>query len=243
MPSHDLSGISTGKTSSQTSGQTDSDPLTRTRQPVYRRKITISYLPMVTKANKTGTVPLRCVVRWHGQEILFQPGELVTLTERKGGRLVKLWDNKAHALPGHPMAFELNARLAKRAKEIAEHFYGLWDATPFEQVSRSAMLAKLYPASDKPAHLRPAETRTFRELLEWKHLNRYLAEDSLRKYDQLATEMERWAPELRPAAMTEQLAREYLHHLLDRQMSDATIKVHFTALRKCYERLGKATTP
>lgn len=42
-------------------------------------------------------------------------------------------------------------------------------------------------------------TRTFRQVLEeWKEENRNLAKDSLRKYDQLATMMEVWRPELRP---------------------------------------------
>lgn len=70
-------------------------------------------------------------------------------------------------------------------------------------------------------------SRTFRQVLEdWKAENRNLGKDSLRKYDQLVTMMESWQSDLRPAQVTQKVAKKYLQHLLDLQKSDATIKVH-----------------
>jgi integrase len=113
-------------------------------------------------------------------------------------------------------------------------------------VSKAAMVAALYPAKAKPVPVAaPVVSRTFREVLEeWKAENRNLAKDSLRKYDQLATMMESWQPDLRPQQVTQKVAKEYLQYLLDLQKSDATIKVHFGGIRKCFEQLGeKADMP
>ena len=56
--------------------------------------------------------------------------------------------------------------------------------------------------------------------------------------------MESWQPDLRPDQVTQKVAKEYQQHMLDLQKSDATIKVHFTGLRKCFEQMSlKADMP
>lgn len=57
----------------------------------------------------------------------------------------------------------------------------------------------------------------------------------------MATMMESWRPALRPGHFGEDVAKEYLNYLLDQELSDAAIKVHFTGIRKCLERLGRPT--
>jgi integrase len=145
-------------------------------------------------------------------------------------------------VPTHPdTATNINARLAGLAKDVTDTFNHLFEKAPFEKVSKAALLAELFPVAPTMAAAPVAMNRTFRQVLEeWKAENRNLAKDSLRKYDQLATMMESWRPELRPDQVTQKVAKEYQQHLLDLQKSDATIKVHFGGIRKCLEQLGLA---
>lgn len=166
----------------------------------------------------------------------------------KNGELEELWHTgTGRVLRGHEDYVNINARLSDWEKDITDTFYRLFDLNPFQKVEKPVLLAALFPDAKVKA-VAPAPvvaSRTFREVLEeWKAENRNLGKDSLRKYDQLATMMESWQPELRPAQVTQKVAKEYLQHLLDLQKSDATIKVHFTGLRKCFEQLGeKADMP
>ncbi len=102
----------------------------------------------------------------------------------------------------HDRHVHINAKLSLLEKEVTDTFGRLFDLAPDEKVSKAAMVAALYPAKVK-AEAEPvaalAVSRTFRQALEeWKAENRNLAKDSLRKYDQLATMMESWQPDLRP---------------------------------------------
>ena len=143
-------------------------------------------------------------------------------------------------IPTHPdTATNINARLAGLEKDVTDTFNHLFEKAPFQKVSKAALLAELFPVAATTVAAPVAFNRTFRQVLEeWKGENRNLAKDSLRKYDQLATMMESWRPELRPDQVTQKVAKEYQQHLLDLQKSDATIKVHFGGIRKCLEQLG-----
>jgi hypothetical protein len=156
----------------------------------------------------------------------------------KGVKMEVLWDNKAWVSSKHELATHINGRLARWEETITNTFNELWDAAPFTQVSRTALVRRLFPVQTPSGH-KLAENKTFRELLaEWKHLHRNLDTDSLRKHDQMATMIERWQPDLRPEQVTQKVVKEYQQHLLDLQKSDATIKVHFGGIRKCLEQLG-----
>jgi len=209
----------------------------------FRRKISVRFSVRLAAKNQQGYCPLRLSARWHAQELQVDTGESV-LPERVGrdGSVEVLWDAKeCRVLKGHDRHVHLNARLAKLAGDITTTFERLYDQAPFERVSKEVLMAAIFPAAQaKPvAMAAPRVARTFREVLEeWKGENRNLAKDSLRKYDQLATMMESWRPELRPEHLTQKVAKEYLQHLLDLQKSDATVKVHFAGLRKCLEQLG-----
>jgi integrase len=156
----------------------------------------------------------------------------------------KLTAKEEGIVPTHPdFHYNINSRLSKMVKQVVDTFNRLWDAAPFEKVSKAAMFAELLPAEVRSvaahAPVKMGVTRTFRQVLEeWKAENRNLAKDSLRKYDQLATMMEVWRPELRPEQVTQKVAKEYQQHLLDLQKSDATIKIHFAGIRKCLEQLN-----
>ena len=212
----------------------------------FKRKISVQIYLRVKEADRQGYCPLRLTARWHGQEIQEQAGERV-LPERigKNGEMETLWHSEAQGVSrGHDDYVNINVRLTEWRKSVIDAFHRLFDAAPFERVTKEALLAAIHPgAKPKEAPVvvaAPVVGRTFREVLEeWKEENRNLAKDSLRKYDQLATMMEVWRPELRPEQVTQKVAKEYQQHLLDLQKSDATIKVHFGGLRKCLEQLGK----
>lgn len=53
--------------------------------------------------------------------------------------------------------------------------------------------------------------------------------------------MEAWRPALRPGQFTEDIAKHYRNHLIDADLSDAAVKVHFTGIRRGLERLGRPT--
>lgn len=158
-----------------------------------------------------------------------------------GGRRLTPKEEEA-GIPTHPdTVTNINARLGALEKNVIDTFNRLFDAAPYAQVSKAALVAVLYPAAAMPIPVPVAApavaSRTFRQVLEeWKAENRNLAKDSLRKYDQLATMMESWQPNLRPDQVTQKVAKEYQQHLLDLQKSDATIKVHFGGIRKCLEK-------
>lgn len=180
------------------------------------------------------------------------------LPERPGphGQGVEmLWDSKAQrvmegrkltvkemaTVPTHPdTATNINAHLIGRKKSVEDIFYRLFDNRGPGKMPKAVMAAELKPENAIPVPVAaPKVSRTFRQVLEeWKAENRNLAKDSLRKYDQLATMMESWQPDLRPDQVTQKVAKEYQQHLLDLQKSDATIKVHFGGVRKCLEQLG-----
>ena len=210
----------------------------------------------LTAKNRDGCCPVRLTARWHGEELQVDSGEIV-LPERpgKGGEVEYLWDLKSQralsgrrltpkdeeaGVPTHPdTATSINARLAGLEKDVSDTFNHLFEKAPFQKVSKAALLAELFPVAPTTLVAPVAFNRTFRQVLEeWKGENRNLAKDSLRKYDQLATMMENWRPELRPDQVTQKVAKEYQQHLLDLQKSDATIKVHFGGIRKCLEQLG-----
>lgn len=229
------------------------------RPTPYKKKISVRLYPRLAATNQSGLCPVRLTARWHGEELQVDTGEII-LPERvwSNGEVEKLWQSDAQAvlagrkltvkeegtMPTHPDSIaNINARLTNVVKQVTDTFNRLYDAAPFEKVSKAAMLAELLPNEVRPsAPAAPARTEaasTFRQVLEeWKEENRNLAKDSLRKYDQLATMMEVWRPELRPGLVTQKVAKEYLQHLLDLQKSDATIKVHFAGIRKCLEQLN-----
>ncbi|NML67578.1 hypothetical protein HHL22_20450 [Hymenobacter sp. RP-2-7] len=206
----------------------------------YKRKITVSFKPRREKQNKQGLCPVRAIVRWHGQEFLFATGEMVPLSRPgKAGKMEVLWTDEGWVQRGNDQAAAINARLSAWELRITTVFNGLFDAAPFTPVPKVELLAALFPEGTTEAGGKPAQLRTFREVLEeWKKLNRNLGVASLRKYDQMATRMEQWRPELRPAAVTQGVALEYVQHLLDLQKADATIKVHLRAIKFCLETLG-----
>jgi integrase len=212
----------------------------------FKRKISVRIYLRPKEADRQGYCPVRLTARWHGQEIQEQAGERV-LPQRigKNGEMETLWNSEAQrVVRGHDDYVNMNVRLSEWEKSVIDAFYRLFDEAPFERVSKAALLAAIHPGT-KPKEApvvvaAPVVGRTFREVLEeWKEENRNLAKDSLRKYDQLATMMEVWRPELRPEQVTQKVAKEYQQHLLDLQKSDATIKVHFGGIRKCLEQLGK----
>ncbi|MBG8553066.1 site-specific integrase [Hymenobacter guriensis] len=210
------------------------------RSIIYKRKISIKFYPLPSAAGKEGWCPVRVMVRWHGQEMPFDTGERVLLTKPgKRGAPVSLWEGQ-RVTRDHPDSIDINGRLNDWERDIEAAFEALWKAAPFERISREAFFLYLFPAQEeKPAVL---IQHTWRQLLDvWKEKNRHLAKDSQRKYDQLATMMESWRPALRPAQLTEDIAKDYQNHLLDLGLSDAAIKVHFTGIRKCFERLGRPT--
>ena len=208
----------------------------------YKRKISISFKLRRTDANKAGRCPIRGTIRWHGQEFHFPTGELVPATQRsKSGKVEELWDSKGWLSNKYELAVQVNARLHGWETKIATAFQQLWDAAPFVRVEQAALLRAIFP-EQLPNGQALATNKTFRELLaEWKNLHRNLDPDSLRKYDQMATMMESWRPKLRPADVTEEVAKEYLFHLLELQKSDATIRTHFLGLKRCFERMGRPT--
>ena len=217
------------------------------RLPLFKRKISVRLHPRLAEADKQGYCPLRLTARWHGQEIQEYTGERV-LPHRldKKGQLEVLWSpDLGRVARTHDDYVAINGRLSDWERDITDAFNRLFDAAPFQKVEKAALLAEAFPnagrKANSPAPVLPkvVESRTFRQVLdEWKEQNRNLGKDSLRKYDQLATMMESWQPELRPAQLTQKIAKEYQQHLLDLQKSDATVKVHFTGLRKCLEQLG-----
>lgn len=228
------------------------------RPSAFKRAISVKFYLRQTAKNRDGGCPVRLTARWHGEELQVDSGEIV-LPERlgKGGEVEALWDSKSRralsgrrltpkeeeaGVPSHPdTATNINARLGALEKDMTDTFHRLFDQAPFEKVHKATLVAALFPPIDAPVAVAvPAVSRTFREVLEeWKGENRNLAKDSLRKYDQLATMMESWRPELRPEQVTQKVAKEYQQHLLDLQKSDATVKVHFGGLRKCLEQLGR----
>ncbi|RTQ45833.1 hypothetical protein EJV47_23675 [Hymenobacter gummosus] len=227
---------------------------------LYKKKISVRLYPRLAATNQEGLCPVRLTARWHGEELQVDTGEII-LPRRvsKDGEVEMLWNGQGvvegrrpterekGTLPTHPdTAVNINARLMKMVKQVTDTFNRLYDAAPDQKVTKAALLAELLPghAARKaapvpaPVSAKPVELPTFRQVLEqWKHENRNLAKDSLRKYDQLATMMESWRPDLRPEQVTQKVAKEYLQHLLDLQKSDATIKVHFAGIRKCLEQL------
>jgi integrase len=226
------------------------------RPSAFKRAISVKFYLRLTAKNREGCCPVRLTARWHGEEMQVDSGEIV-LPERPGknGDVESLWDLKSQralsgrrltakeegeGVPTHPdTATNINARLAGLEKDVTDTFYRLFDKAPFEKVTKAALIGELFPAVATPAPVAVVSNRTFRQVLEeWKAENRNLAKDSLRKYDQLATMMESWRPELRPDQVTQKVAKEYQQHLLDLQKSDATIKVHFGGIRKCLEQLG-----
>ncbi|GAA3998467.1 hypothetical protein GCM10022408_06620 [Hymenobacter fastidiosus] len=218
---------------------------------LFKRKISVRLHPRLAEADKQGYCPLRLTARWHGQEIQENTGERV-LPQRldKNGQVEVLWNaDLGRALRGHDDFVAINGRLSDWERDILGAFGRLFDAAPFQKVEKAALLAELFPEERAKAVAalpqKEDDSRTFRQVLEqWKEQNRNLGKDSLRKYDQLATMMESWQPDLRPEQVTQKVAREYQQHLLDLQKSDATIKVHFTGLRKCFEQLSlKADMP
>ncbi|WP_310394427.1 hypothetical protein [Hymenobacter sp.] len=224
---------------------------------LYKRTISVQFYLRLAARNKRGYCPVRMTLRWHGQELQLDAGVLV-LPERPGpnGQGVEaLWDTKAQramderkltlkemaTVPTHPdTATNINAHLMSRRKTVEDTFYRLFDNGEPGRIPKAVLAAELVPGKEKTAPKAvPAVSRTFRQVLEeWKAENRNLAKDSLRKYDQLATMMEVWRPELRPDQVTQKVAKEYQQHLLDLQKSDATVKVHFGGIRKCLEQLG-----
>ena len=220
---------------------------------LFKRKISVRLHPRLAEADKQGYCPLRLTARWHGQEIQENTGERV-LPQRpdKNGQAEVLWSaDLGRVSRGHDDFVAINGRLSDWERDFVGAFTRLFDAAPFQKVEKAALLAELFPEARvkvvAPAAVsqKAADSRTFRQVLEeWKEQNRNLGKDSLRKYDQLATMMESWRPGLRPHQVTQKEAKEYQQHLLDLQKSDATIKVHFTGLRKCFEQLSlKADMP
>jgi site-specific recombinase XerD len=212
----------------------------------FKRKIKVHFYPVLAEPDRDGWCAVRLTARWHGETLRLRTGERV-LPEKapaRGGKNappVQLWDAKTNRVTdAHPDAIDVNGRLNDWQRDIVAAFNDLWDAAPYTKVTKEALYAHLFPTPESTA---PDLTQfTWRQLLEqWKEKNRHLASSSLRKYDQMATEMEKWRPALRPAQLTEDVATDYRNHLLDLELSDAAIKVHFTGIRKCLERLGKPT--
>ncbi len=223
----------------------------------YKRTISVQFYLRKAARNRRGHCPIRMTVRWHGEELQLDAGVLV-LPERPGPHgqgIEMLWDSKAQrvmdgrkltvkemaTVPTHPdTATNINAHLMGRRKSVEDIFYRLFDNGGPGKIPKAVMAAELKPENAIPVPVAaPKVSFTFRQVLEeWKGENRNLAKDSLRKYDQLATMMESWQPDLRPDQVTQKVAKEYQQHLLDLQKSDATIKVHFGGIRKCLEQLG-----
>lgn len=131
----------------------------------YRRKINVKFSPIASKANQAGRAPLRCTVRWHGQELQFQTGEVIPLTKPgKGGKVDKLWDTEAWVSSKYDLSTAINGRLARWETRITAAFNELWDAAPFEPVPRAALVRRLFPEQTPSGH-KLAETNTLRELL------------------------------------------------------------------------------
>ncbi|QKG54267.1 hypothetical protein [Hymenobacter sp. BRD67] len=230
------------------------------RPTTYKKIISVRLYLRPAATNRQGLCPVRLTARWHGEELQVNTGELV-LPRRVGrdGEVEELWHDGSQSVlegrkltekekgtvPTHPdTAININTRLSAFTKEVTDTFNRLYDLAPGQKLPKAAMVAELLPAAQpatpEPIPVKAAEARTFRQVLEeWKAENRNLGKDSLRKYDQLATMMESWQPDPRPTHVTQKVAKEYLQHLLDLQKSDATIKVHFTGLRKCFEQLGR----
>ena len=212
------------------------------RPSVFKRKISVRFYPRLAAKNQDGFCPIRLTARWHGEELQVDSGESILPAGPVKGVVEPLWDGDAgRVLRAHDRHVHINAKLSLLEKEVTDTFGRLFDLAPDEKVSKAAMVAALYPAKVKAEPVAaPMVSRTFRQVLEeWKAENRNLAKDSLRKYDQLATMMESWQPDLRPQQVTQKVAKEYQQHLLDLQKSDATIKVHFGGIRKCLEQLGQ----
>ena len=169
--------------------------------------------PRLAATNQSGFCPVRLTARWHGEELQVDTGEIILPQRvRSDGEVEKLWQSDAQMvlggrkltvkeegiMPTHPdSSANINARLTDVVKQVIDTFNRLYDAAPFEKVSKAAMLAELLPTEVRPAAaaapVKMEATRTFRQVLEeWKAENRNLAKDSLRKYDQLATMMEVW---------------------------------------------------
>ena len=85
---------------------------------------------------------------------------------RSDGEVEKLWQSDAQAvLAGRKLTVKeegtvpmqpdshvnINARLVKVVKQVMDTFNRLYDAAPFEKVSKAAMLAELLPAEVRPA--------------------------------------------------------------------------------------------
>ena len=193
---------------------------------LYKRTISVQFYLRLAARNKRGYCPVRMTLRWHGQELQLDAGVLV-LPERPGpnGQGVEaLWDIKAQraldgrrltvkemaTVPTHPdTATNINAHLMSRRKTVEDTFYRLFDNGEPGRIPKAVLAAELVPGKEKAApKAAPTVSRTFRQVLdEWKAENRNLAKDSLRKYDQLATMMEVWRPELRPDQVTQKVAK------------------------------------
>ena len=208
---------------------------------VFRRKIKVHFYPLHSEADAQGWCALRITARWHGETMHLRTGErILPRKPGKKGEMISLWDEKTDRVTGqHPDYLNLNDRLNDWERDVIAAFNTLWDAAPFEKITKAALHSYLFPVTEAGPDL---SAQTWRQVLEqWKEKNRHLAADSLRKYDQMATMMEAWQPSLRPAQFDEDAGQDYLNHLLDQELSDAAIKVHFTGIRKCLERLGRPT--
>ena len=150
----------------------------------YKRKISVRLHPRLAEADKQGYCPLRLTACWHGQELQEYTGERV-LPQRPGKNGVPevLWNGEAgRVMKEHEDSANINARLATWEKDVTDTFNRLFDAAPFELVSKASLLAELFPAEAGPLPVpvaAPVVSRTFREVLEeWKGENRNLAKDS-----------------------------------------------------------------
>ncbi|MGI4874265.1 MAG: hypothetical protein ACRYFX_24160 [Janthinobacterium lividum] len=68
----------------------------------YKRKITVTFKLRLEKLNKKGLCPLRAVVRWHGQEILFATGEMIPPSRPgRGSKVEELWTDTSWVQRGN----------------------------------------------------------------------------------------------------------------------------------------------
>ena len=135
------------------------------RSTPYKKKISVRLYPRLSATNLSGMCPVRLTARWHGEELQVDTGEIILPQRvRNDGEVEKLWQSDSQmvlggrkltvkeegTLPTHPDSIaNINARLVKVVNQVTDTFNRLYDAAPFEKVSKAAMLAELLPAEGR----------------------------------------------------------------------------------------------
>jgi hypothetical protein len=117
---------------------------------VYRRKIRVHFYPLHSEADKHGWCALRITARWHGETLRLRTGERV-LPQKPGkkGEPVQFWDEASDRVTNqHPKYPSISSHLNEWKQDVVSAFNDLWDAAPFEKVTKDALHFHLFPEAE-----------------------------------------------------------------------------------------------